>query len=179
LSELSEKQAPQVDPEYIFQDSVTAEICSFIREIGLSLEAATISEETFLPGIAIYGGVMLVDEGKLSQPGDLLHEAGHLATTAPDRRFSAEREVGQNGGDEMMAIAWSWAALTHLRLAPEVVFHPEGYSGGSKSIIENFSNDRFFGVPMLQWLGMTADDDNADKLGVLPYPNMIKWIRDH
>ena len=54
----------------------------------------------------------------------------------------------------MAAIAWSWAALVHLRLDPAVVFHQEGYRGGSQSLIENFSMGRFVGVPMLRWMGM-------------------------
>ena len=77
-----------------------------------------------------------------------------------------------------MAIAWSWAALVHLELDPEVVFHPAGYKGWSQTIIENFSQGRYFGVPMLQWLGMTADEQGAEDLGVAPFPHMIKWLRD-
>jgi hypothetical protein len=77
----------------------------------------------------------------------------------------------------MMAIAWSYAALRHLQLAPEVVFHPDGYRGGSQSLIENFGQGRYFGVPMLQWLGMTADEKQAEKLGIAPYPHMTNWLR--
>ena len=93
-------------------------------------------------------------------------------------RPGSQEKVGEGGGDEMMAIAWSWAAMVHLELKPEIVFHPDGYRGGSESIIENFSNGRFFGVPMLQWLDMTADEKHAEELGVLPYPHMIKWLRE-
>ena len=57
----------------------------------------------------------------------------------------------------MMAIAWSYAASVHLQLDPSVVFHADGYRGGSQSLIENFTGGRYIAVPTLQWLGMTAE----------------------
>jgi hypothetical protein len=36
-------------------------------------------------------------------------------------------------GEEMAAIAWSYAACVHLGLEPTVVFHSDGYKGGSES----------------------------------------------
>lgn len=161
-----------------FSDPLVEKMCHFIRDIGIAVEAAEINEETFLPGIAIQGGIILVDENRLSYPGDLLHEAGHLATTVPEARVDSHDKVGDGGGDEMMAIAWSWAASVYLGLEPEVVFHSEGYKGWSETIIENFSQGRFFGVPMLQWLGMTAEGRHAEELGVPPFPHMIQWLRD-
>ena len=76
-----------------------------------------------------------------------------------------------------MAIAWSYAAILHLQLPPDVVFHPEGYRGGSQSMLENFSAGRFLAVPMLQWLGMTLDEKRAKEAGAAPYPKMIRWVR--
>jgi hypothetical protein len=153
-------------------------MCRFIREIGIRVAAAEINDDTFLPGLLIRDGGILVDEDKLLYPGDLLHEAAHLATTAPDKRDESHNEVGNSGGDETMAIAWSWAALVHLKLDPEVVFHPDGYKGWSRTIIESFSEGRYFGVPMLQWLGMTADEKRVEKLSIQSFPHMIKWLRD-
>jgi hypothetical protein len=80
--------------------------------------------------------------------------------------------------EEMSAIAWSWAALKHLGLPADVVFHPEGYGGGSQAIIDNFDNGRYFAVSTLQWLGLTAEETRASELGVLPYPHMLKWVLD-
>ena len=64
----------------------------------------------------------------------------------------------------------------HLGLDPAVVFHPDGYRGGSQALIENFTNGRTIGVPMLQWLGLTLDAKRAAESGGAPYPAMIKWL---
>ena len=79
--------------------------------------------------------------------------------------------------EEMMAIAWSYAACVHLNLDPHFVFHEGGYKGGSH-LVENFNARRYIGLPMLQWIGLTADDNNAPALNVRPYPHMIKWLLD-
>jgi hypothetical protein len=57
-----------------------------------------------------------------------------------------------------------------------VVFHAGGYGGGARSLIENFDTGRSVAVPLLQWLGMTADASRAAELGVQPYPKMLKWL---
>jgi hypothetical protein len=108
----------------------------------------------------------------------LLHEAGHLAVMEPERRRRCHMNVGNRAAEEMMAIAWSFAACTHLGIHPRVVFHPEGYKGGSDALIENFTAGRYFGVPMLQWVGMTLDEARAAELGLQPYPHMLKWLRE-
>lgn len=159
-----------------FKNELTAGIVSFLVEIGLEVEPAALDEQTFLPGIRVRRGVILIDEEKLRYPGDLLHEAGHLAVIPARRRKRAEHDLGKKAGDELMAIAWSYAALVHLALEPSVVFHAEGYRGGSASLIENFTQGRYFAVSTLQWLGLTADEKTAKESGVAPYPHMIKWL---
>src|SRR5438067_4166030 len=161
-----------------FKNELTARIVNFLIELGLEVKAAVIREETFLPGISVNCGVILIDESRLKYPGDLLHEAGHLAVVPASRRDQLQSYIGRRGGEELMAIAWSYAALVHLGLEPSVVFHEEGYRGGSESLIENFTQGRYFGVPTLQWIGLTADDKRAKEMGIAPYPNMIKWLRD-
>ncbi|SRR5260221_8498210 len=159
-------------------DGVTVRIADFLRAIGLSVTADTIQDRTFVPGIVIHHGVLVIDAPRLTYPGDLLHEAGHLAVMEPERRRMCHIDVGMRAAEEMMAIAWSWAAGVHLGLDPSVVFHESGYRGGAQAIIDNFAQGRFIAVPMLQWVGMTADPKRAAELGVAPYPHMLKWLRD-
>ena len=66
----------------------------------------------------------------------------------------------------------------HLELDPYVVFHDEGYNGGGSYIANNFNNKKYFGLPMLQWKGMAADEKKAMELKVKPYPFMLKWMHD-
>jgi len=157
---------------------VAEQIISFLIEIGLEVRKGEIQQTTFLPGIAMDCGALIVDGSKLLYPGDLLHEAGHLAVIPAERRKQKRNYVGKKAAEEMMAIAWSYAALVHLSLEPSVVFHADGYRGGSQALIENFTQGRYIGVPMLQWIGLTADEKRAPQLGIKPYPNMIAWLLD-
>lgn len=127
-----------------------------------------IHEQTFLPGIEVRHGVLTFDPERLLYPGDLLHEAGHLAVLSGSERAIAHGLVGDDAGREMAAIAWSWAAALELGLAPSAVFHPAGYKGGSNSIIENFTGGHYFGVPMLEYYGLTGRGE---------FPVMRRWLR--
>ena len=87
------------------------------------------------------------------------------------------QSLAPTGGDEMAAMAWSYAALVHLKLDPGVVFHSHGYKGGAQSLIDAFNEPGGPGIPLLQTYGMTVDHRNAAARGVDPYPHMIRWLR--
>lgn len=161
-----------------FTDPLAITIITFLQEIGLSVRAATLTEPSFLPGIRLAAGGLLVDPPQLRFPGDLLHEAGHLAVVPPTRRAIIDGDAGSDAAEELMAIGWSYAALIQLQLAPSVVFHADGYRGGASNLIDNFSHGRYLGVPMLQWVGMTLDEQQARRAGVPPYPHMLRWLRE-
>ena len=158
-------------------DGTLSAIAAFLCEIGLPVKIGEIHQPTFLPGILLDSGILHVYPAKLSSPGDLLHEAGHLALLTESERKQVSGDVGDSGGDELGAIAWSYAAALHLGLDPSVVFHQDGYRGGSQSILENFAAGRYIGVPMLQWRGLALDERSARTLGVSPYPHMLRWLR--
>lgn len=164
-----------------FENPTTDRIAGFLLDVGLMVRPETLEEWTFLPGIKIDHGSLLVDESRLLHPGDLLHEAGHLAVAQPGLRQDISGKIvpdeGQRGGDEMAAIAWSYAAAVHLGLDPSIVFHQGGYKGDSAALLDNFTNGRYIGVPLLQWMDMTADDERARQAGIEPYPKMIAWLR--
>lgn len=159
-------------------------ILSFLDTIGIVVMERTIGEETFLPGILIDHGVLVIDREKLLYPGDLLHEAGHLAVVTPAERKLLYNTVTADKSrqhleamEEMSAIAWSYAAVCHIGIPIEVLFHPAGYKGGSDSLIDNFSNGKYLGVPGLAWLGL-CNYQKMQHSSYKPYPHMIKWIRD-
>lgn len=161
----------------VFRDPTVASICSFLRSIGIPVRPARITGQMFLPGLRIEHGELLVDEQQLRYPGDILHEAGHIAVATPERRPTIVGDAGADAAEEMMAIAWSYAATVQLGIDPYVVFHPAGYHGQAEAIVENFQNDHPFGVPVLQWLGMTYDRNQAPQHDVPPFPHMVQWLR--
>ena len=171
-----EQAGANFDPRY--RHPMTSRIAGFLAQIGLKTEPATLAEPTFLDGLTICQGTLLIDESRLRYPGDLLHEAGHLAVTPGEKRSQLHQNAGADPGEEMMAIAWSYAAALHLAIDPIVVFHPAGYRGGGQAIVDNFAQGRYFGVPLLEWIGLTADKKSAANLGIQPYPHMLKWLRD-
>jgi hypothetical protein len=159
----------------MFADPLTERLATFVRGIGIEVRAATLPADTFLPGLDIRDGAILVDEARLAQPGDILHEAAHLAVADPMERNAPQ--LTPTAGDELTAIAWSYAALRYLELDPAIVFHTDGYKGGSEAIIENFTAERYFGVPLLQLYGMSCEPRQAAEKGVAPFPAMLRWLR--
>ncbi len=166
----------------IFSDPLTDKISGFLNSIGIEVVAANLPDECFLPGIVVENGRLLVDETKLAYPGDLLHEAGHLAVAPSVVRPDLSGEViipGENMDTvEVSVTAWAYAAIIHLGLEPNILFHHGGYKGRSESLIFTFSMGVYPGANSLESLGLTATGENARKLGVAPYPNMLKWLRD-
>ena len=156
---------------------VTEKIVAFIRSIGLEVRTGSVADGAVLPGITVDQGVLVYDPARLKFPGDLLHEAGHLAVKPPADRRLTGADVGGDPAEEMMAISWSYAAILHLQLPPEVVFHPAGYKGGSQSLLENFAAGRTLALPMLQWVGMACDEKQARETGAAPFPEMKRWLR--
>lgn len=158
-------------------------IVNFITEIGLECNAAALAgENSFLKGIKIHKGKLLYDADILQYEGDLLHEAGHIALEPPLNRPFLNDNVGEGKTPaeslEIGVILWSFAALRHLNLPIEVVFHQAGYKGQSDFLIESFENGQYIGLPLLQWLGLTASEEAIRNEKAPPFPQMIKWLRE-
>lgn len=167
---------------YTDKEQLLRQLSDFINSIGIECREGVIPEATFLPGIDIQQGCIVYDRERIAHPGDLLHEAGHVAVLLPEHRRVAQSPDNINGdlqagGAEMAAIAWSWAALKHLDIAPEVVFHKDGYAGGSENLISNFKDKHYLAVSMLQWLGMTNEPQKQQEQRADVYPAMKAWVR--
>jgi hypothetical protein len=157
-------------------DPTATRILDWLRQIGLTVRLASLDPDTFLPGVTLEPGGLIVDPERLLYPGDLLHEAGHLAVMPPAQRASTGSNAGADMGDEIAAQTWSYAAAVHLGISPEIVFHPAGYKGAAKTLIQVYG-DGNAGVPLLQWMGLTLDPARAVALSIPPYPHMIRWLR--
>ena len=159
----------------MFSNPLIERLADFVRGIGIDVRAGTLPDKTFLPGLDIRYGAIVVDEERLAYPGDILHEAGHIAVA--DLAERAEPSLSPTPGDEMATLAWSYAALRHLDLAPDIVFHPHGYKGDSDWLIETFSAGHYIGLPLLQCYGLTVEPKFAAERGVEPFPHMLRWLR--
>lgn len=157
-------------------DPIQAQIIAFLDRIGIPVEIEPVSEGSFLPGVTVRRGTLVFDPAHLPYPGDLLHEAGHIAVTDPAVRNTLEA-VSDSPGEEMAAIAWSYAAALEIGIDPAVVFHDHGYRGAGASILGNFTQGSYFGVPLLDYYGMTAEAKWAEARGVPAYPVMTRWLR--
>ncbi|MBS1664716.1 MAG: hypothetical protein JST68_26965 [Bacteroidetes bacterium] len=151
----------------------------FLNEIGIRTEFRNIDGRSFLPGLSIERGRLVIDLQGLAHVGDILHEAGHIAVVTGDERVGLDEDAITNSknreAEEMMAIAWSYAACVHLGMDPLIVFHEAGYKGGGMAIVENFRAGRYLGLPMLQWCKMAKEPG----LGVeSAYPAMLRWVRE-
>jgi hypothetical protein len=162
--------------------SLTLTITRFLVTIGIEIVRAPLPDTTFLPGILLSDGTLTVDPERMRYPGDLLHEAGHLAVLPPALRGrfgdAEPPEELDMGGLEVQASAWAYAAAVHLGLDPAVVFHNGGYAGHSLGLLRSFSLGVYYGVGDLQAAGMSATPARAAQLGVAPYPHMIRWMRE-
>lgn len=161
---------------------IVDKITTFLTGIGIEVAQTELNDaETFVPGIRIDKGRITYDPAKLLYPGDLLHEAGHIAVLESEQRYALSGDVkaGVEGdilGDEIAAILWSFAASHALNLPLNVVFHPAGYRGASDWYIENFEKQSYLGLPLLVWMGFTYDTDSTDP-DKKPFPHMTRWLR--
>jgi hypothetical protein len=159
------------------KEVIIQQFCLFFKSIGLEVIEETFEETTFLPGLKIRNGALIYCKEKLLHPGDMMHEAGHIAVTVAAERASLNDNVTANDknkeGEELAVMLWTYAVCLHLKMDPAIVFHEEGYKGESEWLLENFNAKTFIGLPLLVWMGMTAYP--VDDTG---FPIMVKWLRD-
>ncbi|WP_343519307.1 hypothetical protein [Sphingomonas sp.] len=160
-----------------FADPIVARIVPFLESIGIPVIVDRIAEGTLLTGAMVRRGALVFDPEMLEWPGDLLHEAGHIAVTDPAIR-GAQEEVSPDPGEELAAMAWSYAAALAIGIDPKLVFHDGGYHGGGDNYLQSYRNDGTgIGVPMLQYYGMSAEPHQAQALDRAPFPAMTRWLR--
>lgn len=163
-------------------DPLIEPIVAFLRQAGIAVRAGAVGDDSFLPGLVVEGGEIIFDAAKLTWPGDLLHEAGHIAVTPPaQRRHLPESLAGHPidaEGGEVEATAWAYAASVALGLHPAVLFHEGGYHGRSAGLVMTYTMGVFPGCKGLADAGMTLMGGHARQAGVAPYPHMLRWLRE-
>ncbi len=160
----------------------TQVILDFLNVVGIPVHEGLVAKDSFLPGLCIRHGSLVYDNASLRWPGDLLHEAGHIATMPASQRGELHDALEQlpavAHAGEVEATAWAYAALMHLDLDASVLFHPEGYHGKSAELIATYGLGVYPGCFGLAQAGMTLLGAEAVAAEVAPYPHMIKWLRD-
>ncbi|MFA7379416.1 MAG: hypothetical protein WC150_03075 [Bacteroidia bacterium] len=172
----------QSSPDLTFTNADTQTMINFIVSVGIPVRKTKLPEGLPIPGINVENGVLLVDEYNLLYPGDLLYQAGRIAILPENERSQYMGKDDPNKDKEategMVAMCWSWAALTHLQLSPEVVFHNNGYKGQSVQIIQGYQSGAYMGLPMLQFYDMAYEPQQASLRELKPFPFMYKWLNN-
>lgn len=149
------------------------QMLEFLAGIGITVRETAFEKTGFLPGLLIENGELLLDRARLLYPGDVLHEAGHIAVTAAAERPLLGANVTENHpekeGEELAVLLWTYAACQALAIPPAVVFHPAGYKDQSEWLIASFDSGQYIGLPLLVWMGMTTTDG---------FPQMMRWLRE-
>jgi hypothetical protein len=145
-------------------------LAGYSRSLGVAVEFGAVPEgASSLAGIMVRDGTLVIDREGLPWPGDILHEAAHIATAPPSRRGALNGTLSVTPAEEMAALAWSYAAAVAAEIDPHVVFHEGGYRNGGAYLVAQYASGLppgGPGVPMLQWWGMTS-----------AFPHMTHWIR--
>ena len=167
---------------FIIIESFYVLVSEFLEKINIPYHFDKITVETYVPGILIKNGGLVIDNELLKFPGDILHEAGSIALCPTDVRPTLNTPIAAQldfdaATHSFMTLAWAYAAALHSDTPLEVVFHKNGYNGQNESIIYGFQSGQYIGLPMLQYLGMAYDANLAAQNNAQPFPSMIQWLR--
>lgn len=151
-------------------------IAGFLAGIGIDIVVESLAEPSLLPSMTVRKGAIVVDPAVMAWPGDLLHEAGHIAVSPPEQR-ATRPSVSDDPAEEMAAIAWSVAAARACDVPLDVLFMEAGYRGGAQAMCDAFAGDAApFGVPLLAFWQMTTHPTRAGA-GDTVFPAMRRWLR--
>jgi len=103
-----------VEYSIVETEQIISKFYLFLNSIGIKVIENEFVESSFLPGLKIENGCLIVDRKQLLYPGDILHEAGHIAVVPESERLLLNDNVtidrpGKEG-EEMAVMLWSYAA---------------------------------------------------------------------
>ncbi|MEQ1541000.1 MAG: hypothetical protein ABL926_01995 [Novosphingobium sp.] len=120
-------------------------ILDFIGSVGIAVEFRANDGPSLLDGIAVRRGSQCLDPAIPANPGDLLHEAGQIAVTAPELRPWLG-EIAADGGDCLVSRGGTGLFGASRRAAPSSRLQGwRGRTGGG------WSAGQPFGVRLLAW----------------------------
>jgi len=166
--------------QYLGKDKI--KVFQFLQEIGIEYHTTLDQFDSFLPGVKIERGKLMINLNNLISIGDVLHEAGHLACLPSQLRNSASGDLTVSLGPEytyeMGAMLWSVAAAYHIQISLKSVFHDLGYKGDSAWLLQLYQSGNYLGLPLLQFLGLAYYDEEIESGLGKSFPTLKKWLRD-
>jgi hypothetical protein len=96
-------------------EAVLDRIIAFLDGVGVPVGRGEVAETSFLPGVRVQAGGLVVDPARLICPGDLLREAGHIAVTPADRRAGTDEALEFDPGLETLLRGPMAALVRHDR----------------------------------------------------------------
>ncbi len=192
------------NPELVAERQHWARQCvDFVREVvGLPVVEVTDAVDGFLPHVRVKGGGLQVDVAQC-YPGDVLHEAGHVALIPA--QFRPLAEGGLEAVNEAMAeflkahpdgllswpenpvcravmqvseceaTAWQYAAAVEVGLPMTWLFPPGSYENEGDTELLRLRHNRHMGINGLQAAQWTQVRHNPHR--PLPvYPQLAQWL---
>lgn len=175
---------------------------SFLRALGLSVvEVPGVSG--FLPHVAVVNGALHVDVLNVL-PGDLLHEAGHLALMPSRYRSKAHGQLGAafkamlshldehpDGlssypecrccravlqASDPEATAWQYAAACAIGLPDDLLFPANAFGGTAHEVLFALNQNTYLGIHGLRAAQWTAVSARTAR-GLPVFPELAFWLQ--
>ena len=179
-----------------------AQCAEFVRSIGIPVTFVEQPAGGFLPHVRVCQGGLRVDPAH-AYPGDILHEAAHVAVVPAKFRALADgdlREVNRamqewlethgDGlstypedplcrailqADEQEATAWQFAAAQHIGLPDRWLFPPGSYEGNGPELLQQLKGNAHMGIHGLQAANWTAVRASS-AMGRPVFPKLARWL---
>jgi hypothetical protein len=147
-------------------------VVRWLRTVGLRAEEGTRYTLPFARGIWLEDGELIYDPCE-AHPGDMLHEAGHLAVLPADARLAAQGDADEVSGfhdNDSEAIAWSYAAALACGVDPWLVFE-SGFTSreDAEEAFRLLRSGRHDGIAKLVEADFLSDAKE--------FPKLRRWLR--
>lgn len=177
----------------------------FVRSIGIKVEeipAQADLDGSFLPNVRVVNGSLEVVAAEVF-PGDILHEAGHLAVipapfrplatgdlSAVEEAMGAYLEANPDGlakwpedpvsraifqSSDQEATAWQFAAAKAMQLPDVWLFPEDSYDGEADVVLQRLQVNEYMGINGLQAAGWTQVRKNPVKKAPV-FPELAFWL---
>lgn len=171
----------------------------FVLGIGIPVKVSdrTNALDTFLPHIRIEYGELVVSPRR-AFPGDILHEAGHIALLPRRLRIYALDDLQQalQMGSEILrqpdcsaytqaairlsasdaaVTAWQFAAHKKIGLPKALLFPLQSYGGQENLIYVSLDHNNYVGINELTKAGLTMHSEQMN-LGAPVFPQLKSWL---